>query len=299
MTDPAKKVSWLGGVTIILLTGGLAYSLYLYQARGQELTTVKQELASTTQAFSQKVIELELALATTTEERSRLADNLQSEQRRSSEFEEEIENLDDKVDMFEKLSKTDPQLLQKYSKVFFLNEHYLPAKLVDIPAEYLSLPDKPQQFHSKVWRHLRRLLEEATEDGITLKIVSAYRSFGTQATLKSNYKVIYGAGSANQFSADQGYSEHQLGTALDFTSPGLNAALTGFDKSAAFQWLTENAYRYGFILSYPVSNAYYQFEPWHWRFVGVDLARDLHRQEKNFYDLDQREIDKYLISFFD
>ncbi len=52
-------------------------------------------------------------------------------------------------------------------------------------------------------------------------------------------------------------------------------------------------------MSYPKSNIYYQYEPWHWRFVGEDLAEDLHDDKKNFYELDQREIDKYLIKIFD
>ncbi|MEK7552900.1 MAG: M15 family metallopeptidase [Patescibacteria group bacterium] len=286
----------LGGLVFLVV---LAFGFYLYRAQGRELAAVRQELASTTAASTQKILELETALNQTDQERNQLAENLESEQARRQEVEEEVENLDDQVDMFEKLSKTDPELLQKYSKIFFLNEHYVPARLVDLPVEYLNSADKPQQFHSRIWRHLRRLLEAATDDEVILKIVSGYRSFGTQATLKSNYRVTYGAGTANQFSADQGYSEHQLGTTVDFTSPGVNASLVGFEKSPGYAWLEENAYRYGFVLSYPNNNAYYQFEPWHWRFVGVDLARDLHREGKHFYDLDQREIDKYLISFFD
>ncbi|PJC82708.1 hypothetical protein CO006_02150, partial [Candidatus Roizmanbacteria bacterium CG_4_8_14_3_um_filter_35_14] len=61
----------------------------------------------------------------------------------------------------------------------------------------------------------------------------------------------------------------------------------------------ENAYKYGFILSYPKQNTYYQFEPWHWRFVGMTLATKLHDTNQYFYNLAQREIDLYLISIFD
>jgi D-alanyl-D-alanine carboxypeptidase len=87
--------------------------------------------------------------------------------------------------------------------------------------------------------------------------------------LKSQYRVTYGAGTANSFSADQGYSEHQLGTTVDFTTPKVGGTLTGFDKTDSYKWLQNNAYKYGFILSYPSSNGYYIFEPWHWRFVGL------------------------------
>jgi D-alanyl-D-alanine carboxypeptidase len=111
--------------------------------------------------------------------------------------------------------------------------------------------------------------------------------------------MTFGSGTANSFSADQGYSEHQLGTAVDFTTPAIGAVLTGFDKTASYQWLQANAYKYGFVLSYPKGNGYFVFEPWHWRYVGVELATFLHDQGKNFYDLDQRTIDSYLIKFFD
>jgi D-alanyl-D-alanine carboxypeptidase len=111
--------------------------------------------------------------------------------------------------------------------------------------------------------------------------------------------VTYGSG-ANAFSADQGYSEHQLGTTFDFTTEGIGGGLvTSFENTPAFAWLKDNAHKYGFTLSYPKDNAYYVYEPWHWRFVGEDLAEDLHEAGKTFYDWDQREIDKYLIKIFD
>ena len=112
--------------------------------------------------------------------------------------------------------------------------------------------------------------------------------------------MVYGAGTANQFSADQGYSEHQLGTAVDLITTGQGGMLDqAFAKTDAYGWLTENAYKYGFILSYPSGNSYYLYEPWHWRYVGVELATDLHEKSGYFYDLDQRATDTYLISIFD
>jgi D-alanyl-D-alanine carboxypeptidase len=130
-------------------------------------------------------------------------------------------------------------------------------------------------------------------------VVSAYRSFGEQSSLKASYKRTYGAGTANSFSADQGYSEHQLGTTIDFTTTILGANFAGFDKSDAYEWLLDNAYKYGFIISYPKTNAYYTYEPWHWRFVGVELATKLHDDNQHFYDLDQRAINGYLVNLFD
>ncbi|MFH1704471.1 MAG: M15 family metallopeptidase, partial [Patescibacteria group bacterium] len=101
------------------------------------------------------------------------------------------------------------------------------------------------------------------------------------------------------FSADQGYSEHQLGTAVDLITTGLGGKTDGFENTTAYQWLLSNAYRFGFVLSYPNGNSYYSYEPWHWRFIGVKLATYLHDNKLNFYDADQRSIDTYLINIFD
>jgi LAS superfamily LD-carboxypeptidase LdcB len=120
-----------------------------------------------------------------------------------------------------------------------------------------------------------------------------------QSALKTSYKIEYGVGTANSFSADQGYSEHQLGTTIDFTTPANGSALSGFDKTTTYTWLQKNAYLYGFSLSYPKGNTHFVFEPWHWRYVGVELAKKLHDENKTLYDLDQRDIDTYLIKFFD
>jgi zinc D-Ala-D-Ala carboxypeptidase len=221
-----------------------------------------------------------------------------AEKQNTTFFQNQIQNISSTVGVLEKLSKTDPELLQKYSKVYFLNENYTPAKLTEIDTKFLYLKETPLQIHSDVWPHLKQLLDKAESDGIDLKIISAYRSFATQAILKSGYKVYYGTG-ANTFSADQGYSEHQLGTTIDFTTKSVGSSFSGFDKTPAYAWLTSNAYKYGFILSYPKNNTYYIFEPWHFRYVGVMLATQLHDQNLHFYDLDQRVIDQYLVNIFD
>jgi D-alanyl-D-alanine carboxypeptidase len=153
--------------------------------------------------------------------------------------------------------------------------------------------------HVDVWPYLKRLLDDARSNNIQLLVTSAFRSFDTQSSLKAEYRVVYGAGTANQFSADQGYSEHQLGTSIDFVTENTGVVFARFKSDPAYPWLQDNAYKYGFILSYPEGNNYYKFEPWHWRFVGVDLATMLHNESKHFYDLDQREIDSYLIKLFD
>lgn len=215
-----------------------------------------------------------------------------------NDFQGQIQNLTGTVGTLEKLTQTDEELLAKYSKVYFLNENYVPKRLLPIPERYLVPGAANKDIHAQVWPYLEKLLIEAWGEGHQLLIASAFRSFEIQSQLKSAYTVTYGSG-ANKFSADQGYSEHQLGTTVDFTTKKLGANFSKFASEEAYQWLQNNAHRYGFVLSYPEGNAYYKFEPWHWRFVGIALAKNLHDDSRYFYDLNQRDIDRYLIKLFD
>lgn len=270
----------------------------LEQTQGTTLTTLASAEA--------RILELETLLTDTqsllqktVDEKDDLRDDLRDEKDKNDEFEEQIEKIGSTVGTLDKLAKTDKELLMKYSKVYFLNEHYMPTKLSEIKKDFIYAEDgDPEFIHAKVAPFFNRMINDALEDGVKLWVVSAFRSFDEQRALKGSYTVAYGSG-ANAFSADQGYSEHQLGTTIDFTTEGLGGGLSSFDTTPAYTWLQQHAYKYGFVLSYPKNNAYYIFEPWHWRFVGQDLAKDLQTDGLFFYDLDQRELDEYLISFFD
>ncbi|MBI3632427.1 MAG: M15 family metallopeptidase [Candidatus Vogelbacteria bacterium] len=232
-------------------------------------------------------------------EKKVLGQSLQTEQSKNMVFEGQINQISSTVDELNKLRQLDPELLKKYSKVYFLNENYVPIELSLIDPSYLFQRSKPEFVQTHVRPFLHNMIEAAKQDGPILKVVSAYRSFYDQQSVKAGYKFTYGVGTANSFSADQGYSEHQLGTAVDFMATDLKVAFVNFDKSPSYKWLNDNAYKFGFALSYPKGNSYYKFEPWHWRFVGVRLAARLHDNQEHFYDLTQREIDNYLPVIFD
>lgn len=271
-------------VALVAATGLSLFSLLSANTALEESTARETELSD--------------KLASLDNDNRALTEALDSMRRENEDLESELDDLDEKYDDLRRLQRTDPELLAKYSKVYFLSENYSPAYLSDIPTEYLARPDEPEKFHRQALKFLKNMVEDARDDGIDITILSAYRSFEEQTSLKAGYRVTYGSG-ANAFSADQGYSEHQLGTTVDFSTKATAGALDGFQNTKAFAWLTANAYKYGFILSYPAGNAYYQYEPWHWRFVGEKLAGDLEDDGEHFYDLDQRDIDKYLISIFD
>jgi D-alanyl-D-alanine carboxypeptidase len=288
----------VAGLSIIALAGA-SYTFIQAGAIEQRLAGLEAEARQNDALLTEKVTAIETLLASMQAENEIITDVLEVARTKSEALEEAFSEVNENVEILEKITTTDPELLQKYSKIYFLNEHYVPEDVRNIPSEYVYNPDRTYQIHTRVWPYLKDLLEEAEEDGLDLQIISAFRSFGEQAVLKGAYTVTYGAGSANAFSADQGYSEHQLGTTVDFTNSTVGATFSGFARSAEYAWLLENAHEFGFILSYPEGNGAYQFEPWHWRFVGVKLASDLHRKEASFYDWSQRDIDEYVTELFE
>jgi len=267
----------LGAAIILALLGYGAYSFERVRAENSSLTE---------------------RLALSEAERNDLLEKLNAASTTLDAFNAQLGDITSTVGTLQKRVETDPKLLEKYSKVYFLNENYVPKGLTDIDPND-TYNGKSLEFLSQAYPFLNSLLDAANGSGLHLRVESAYRSFGEQSSLKSSYKVTYGSGTANSFSADQGYSEHQLGTAVDFTTVSLKGGLAGFDKTPEYAWLTDNAYKYGFVLSYPAGNSYYIYEPWHWRFVGIALATRLHEERQSFYSLEQRQIDPYLVKLFD
>ncbi|HEX9609070.1 MAG TPA: M15 family metallopeptidase [Candidatus Paceibacterota bacterium] len=288
---PRLAFGTVATLTLTLIAGGFA-GFVLYG-----------DLIETRAQFAETKTTLEGTISEFEESNKNLSEALYSEQQKNKQHELQIQYITKTVGILEKWRQLDPELLLKYSKVYFLSENYVPSELSAISDRYLTeerISDvEDTDIHARVLPPLERMLNDAKNNGMDIKVASAYRSFGTQSSLKSDYSLVYGAGTANQFSADQGYSEHQLGTAVDLTTPDTARTLEGFEKTKEYAWLLKNAHRYGFTLSYPEGNSYYVFEPWHWRFVGQKLATHLHDNELRYYDMDQREIDQYLINIFD
>ncbi|PSO45948.1 MAG: hypothetical protein BRC25_00310 [Parcubacteria group bacterium SW_6_46_9] len=262
-----------------------------YSASTTKLKQDKQELQEQLSNVRDKVVSLN-------EKLEEAENELEDERERNNDLKEQVEEVTNSVGNLQKTVDTEPELLKKYSRTFFLSENYRPESLAQIDDEYLA-EDESLTVDKRVWPYLEDLLADAQDDGINLLVTSAYRPFGQQASLNQRYTRTFGEG-ANQFSAQQGYSEHQLGTAVDFTTPNVNGKLTQeFANTNAFAWLQDNAHKYGFILSYPRGNQFYIFEPWHWRFVGEKLAEDLDDEGANFYEWSQRRIDTYRAEMFD
>jgi D-alanyl-D-alanine carboxypeptidase len=137
------------------------------------------------------------------------------------------------------------------------------------------------QVRAFVIADLRAMARAARAAGARLAVESAYRSFSNQRATFSYWRRVSGYAAALRASARAGHSEHQLGTTLDFRSYGGSAPWNYRDWGAtrAGSWLRNNAWRYGFVMSYPKGKSSvtcYSYEPWHYRYVGRATAASVH-----------------------
>lgn len=169
-----------------------------------------------------------------------------------------------------------------------ISRDYAPQDLVPLADE---LPMQvtmgyPSEIRKAALQPLVEMIHDMQEEGLQPRIMSAYRSYAAQAIAWDKWNDLYPE-HANIISAPPGFSEHQLGTVVDFGSPELAAIVgqddiefhTYFYKTSEGSWLAENAHQYGFTLSFPaeafeVSGFFY--EPWHFRYVGTEMAVFLH-----------------------
>ena len=125
---------------------------------------------------------------------------------------------------------------------------------------------------------LIKLIDAAKEAGYRFSIASDYRSYGQQLSLYNG--AVSRLGPDQQDTAKPGYSEHQTGRAVDLTWATAGYGLsTGMEDDDEYLWLQENSYKYGFVLRYPNGSTDitgYYFEPWHYRYIGVELATAYH-----------------------
>jgi len=128
---------------------------------------------------------------------------------------------------------------------------------------------------------LQAMAADATANGTPIALVSGYRSHAQQEDTFAYWISVGGYEQALRTSARAGHSEHQLGTVIDVTSEGGSAPWEYADwgSTPAGAWMAANAWRYGFVQSYPhgaFAQTCYDYEPWHYRFVGRDLAAQIH-----------------------
>ncbi len=155
---------------------------------------------------------------------------------------------------------------------------YAPGDLVDSSNAGLN---GGYSLRSHVATDLKAMADAARAAGRPVQIVSAYRSYSTQKATFDHWVAVGGYEQALRTSARPGHSEHQLGTTFDFTTLGGRPPWEYADwaSTSAGAWTGANAWRYGFVMSYPrnsYSKVCYDYEPWHYRYVGRTAARQVH-----------------------
>lgn len=150
-----------------------------------------------------------------------------------------------------------------------LPDSYAPKDLTIIDSKYSS--DK-QYLRNIAQINFEKMALDAANLGLNLVAVSTFRTSEYQDKLFNNYVKEKGYAYAYYCSAKKGFSEHQTGLALDIADNTLD--YDNFEKTKEFNWVKNNAHKYGFILRYPKDKMEitgYKYEPWHYRYVG-DLA---------------------------
>lgn len=144
-----------------------------------------------------------------------------------------------------------------------------------------SKTTEAMQLRADTAAALEALDTAAKADGLTFVLVSGYRSYSSQKTIYDSEVRGFGQAVADQESARPGYSEHQTGWAADLAGSSGDCEIEAcFADTAEGQWLAANAYKYGFVIRYAKDKTDvtgYVYEPWHLRYVGTDLATEMHR----------------------
>ena len=185
----------------------------------------------------------------------------------------------------------DPERFARVDKVAPpLGSTFVPADLVRLDG-LLPVARSGLTMRGEAAKALALMAKAAKTDGVTLVAGSAYRSWEYQKGVFAREVKAYGEAAAKRESAEPGRSQHQLGTALDF-SPIDDV----FAKSPAFRWLSAKAGAFGFSRSYPdglESVTGYRPESWHWRWIGLDAAR----LERDYFGGVQQYLIEFLAAF--
>jgi D-alanyl-D-alanine carboxypeptidase len=158
-----------------------------------------------------------------------------------------------------------------------VNKHRPLSPLDYAPADLTSVGNG-QQMRAAAATALSDMFMAAKKAGYTLSAASAYRSYTTQVSVYNKEVADYGKARADSESARPGFSEHQTGLSVDIAGGGCSIE-DCFGTTAEGKWTTIHAYEYGYILRYtsdktPITG--YRAEAWHFRYVGKDLARQMH-----------------------
>ncbi len=185
------------------------------------------------------------------------------------------------IELMERVSSNE-ELLLFVNKEHFLDEIFRPDDLINY--KQLIPSNKESMYLRAILKDdLLQMNSDAVNNGLYLTIISGFRSYDTQKITFEKWVKSFGYEKARMVSALPGSSQHQLGTAIDF-----NSLSESFENTKEGRWLLTNSYKYGFILSYPkgLENITgYNYEPWHYRYLGKDVAFIVNKYYDNVLEL--------------
>lgn len=181
-------------------------------------------------------------------------------------------NLDYEFYNGQERTNTLDKTLMIVNKHYILDNDFEGFDLIKVNNKY-AYYDKEYYMNKEAYENFEKMWQDAYLAGCDFGIYSAYRSFVRQEYLYNSYVKMDGAEKADTYSARAGSSEHQTGLAVDLKSRTKKTDY--FETTREYDWLSKNSYKYGFILRYKEDTEYltgYQFEPWHYRYCGVECA---------------------------
>lgn len=162
-------------------------------------------------------------------------------------------------------SGSDP-VIEVVDGVTYVNGILIANKTYSLPEDF-----NPGGLHPDAQAAFDEMQAAAAAEGITLKIISGYRSYTQQTKTYATYAARDGEDAADRYSARPGHSEHQTGLAMD-----INSLWQSFADTAEGKWLAEHCAEYGFIIRYGAdkeTETGFMYEPWHIRYLGLDWAK--------------------------
>lgn len=182
--------------------------------------------------------------------------------------------------------------VDKYRK---LPEDYIPNDLKEVNRKYCN---QNLKLRNDACKAFETMCEGAAKDGIKLTAVSAFRDYRYQEKVyfryyKRNVPLSEYQATRDRVSARAGHSEHQTGLAVDVGCDEDNLLEESFEDTDAGKWVAENCVKYGFILRYPKDKEYitgYKYEPWHFRYLGTDLARKVYESGLTYDEFCARNL---------
>ncbi len=172
--------------------------------------------------------------------------------------------------------------IQEINGATYIDGVLIANKTYALPQDFIPTnPDQPVNsdrsttcLDKTLMSAWNKMLKDATANGLNIYISSGYRSYNYQVNVYNRYVQSDGAAKADTYSSRPGNSEHQTGLCFD-----LNTIEDSFQYTSEGKWVNDNCYKYGFCIRFPKgkdSYTGYQYESWHLRYVGVELATKLY-----------------------